>query len=100
MGILAPLIMAVLHLIMIALDLQMFFLLIYIVASRWRKPILLAFKRLGEPLVDPMLSVLWRALPGKAGTNGRWGRMIAAVILLGVVEMARFVVALIAFQVR
>ena len=83
MHILQALCVAVAGLALIGLDIVSFFVVIRFITLRWRLRPLLAFDQVGQPLVDPLVAAVQRAIPvGWLGLEPRRAQRTAAAALL------------------
>ena len=84
---------SIIHLAVIGLDIMGFFLVIRVLVLRWPTRPLLAVNRVGEPVTDPLVEAVVRALPGHwmAG-EGRRTRVATAAALL-VLALCRLALA-------
>lgn len=96
-SLLASLWLAVIHVILVGLDVIAFFLVIRVLVTRWPVAMFLAFNRVGAPLVDPMMATMAKAIPGIGSRPSLRARMIEALVLLASVEAFRFAVTGVAF---
>ncbi|MBP7936889.1 MAG: hypothetical protein KA354_19785 [Phycisphaerae bacterium] len=85
MGLPQALLSAVGSLVAQGLDILSFFVIVRLITLYWRLRPLLAFDRVGQPLVDPILSAVQRVIPMEwASREPQRTRLVAAVALLAV----------------
>lgn len=84
-SLLAILLVAILKLVMVGLDIAAFFVTIRLITLHWPVAPLLAFDRLGQPLVDPLVNMMQRMIPADwLGRDPRRTRLSTAAALLAV----------------
>ena len=90
MRLIEALCVAVVGLVSLGLDIVGFFVVVRLLTLHWRIPLLLAFDRVGQPLVDPLVTAVQRAIPNDwMGQEPRRTRLATAATLL-VVAVCRF----------
>ncbi len=89
MGLLQPLINCFVHLVIIGLDLIVFFTIVRAVGSRWPVRPIRALGQVGAPIMDPLIEAVSRAIPAPATSGSRTQEGISAIVLLLVAALGR-----------
>ena len=90
MRLVEALFVAAVGLVSVGVDIATWFILVRLIILHRRIPLLLAFDRVGQPLVDPLVTAVQRAIPNDwMGQEPRRTRLATAATLL-VVAVCRF----------
>jgi len=89
MFLLKLLFVSIIHLVMIGLDVIAFFVVIRVLALRWPARPLLALDRVGQPVTDPLIEAVARAIPCDWIDGEQRRRRIAAAVTMLVVALCR-----------
>ena len=84
---------AIIHLVMIGLDLIGFFIVIRVLALRWPARPLLALDRVGKPALDPLIESAARAIPCDWIDDQRRRKHFAAAMVLLILSLCRLALA-------
>lgn len=99
MRLIEALCMAVVGLVSLGLEIVAFFVFVRLVTMHWRFRPLLAFDRVGQPLVDPLVATAQRAIPTDwVSRDPQHTKLVTAVTLL-VVALSRFAINSVAYAV-
>ena len=89
MGLRQPSINCFVHLVIIGLDLIVFFTIVRAVGSRWPVRPIRALDQVGAPIMDPLIEAVSRAIPAPAASGSRIPEGIAAIAVLLVATLGR-----------
>ncbi len=93
MNVVALLCLAVVGLVCVGLDIIGFFVTVRIITLHWRIRPLLAFDRVGRPLVDPLVAAVQQAIPADwLGREPRRTKLATAATLMAV-AVCRFAIS-------
>ena len=84
---------SVIHLAVIGLDVIGFFVVIRALTLRWPARPLLALDRIGEPISDPLIEAVTRAIPSQWMTGKDRRKHLAAAATLLVLALCRLALA-------
>lgn len=90
MGLFGHLIVGVVHLVLVALDIMVFFLIVRLVFRRWTVAALKALDDVGAPLIDRVLPGVGERI-GWSSFNGSGGPGSLALLLVIVLGLTRMV---------
>ena len=87
------LILSTVHLAMIGLDVIGFFVVIRVLILRWPTRALLALDRVGQPVTDPLIAAVARAIPCEWIDDGDRRRQVAPAATMLLVALCRVALA-------
>jgi uncharacterized protein YggT (Ycf19 family) len=87
------LVFSIIYLVMIGLDVVAFFVVVHVLTLRWPTRQLLALDRVGEPISDPLIEAVTRAIPSNWSGREERRKHIAAATTLLVVALCRLALA-------
>lgn len=84
---------SIIYLAITGLDIVSFFLVIHVLSLRWPTRPLLALDRVGEPIADPLIEAVTRAIPCHWMTGEERRKRLAAAATLLVLALSRLALA-------